>query len=194
MHGGHEHYQLPSPRMQETYRFFVDAGADVVVNHHQHCYSGYEIYNGTPIFYGLGNFCFDDNKSNATKWNYGYMIKIEFKDEVRFEIIPYEQSSGNLSISTFNDESFKSKINKINNLISNPGELRREVNNYYTESQNGIKIGLFPISNLIIRILFYKKIISPKFPRKWLLRLEDYVMCESHRDKLFFMFWMGRNK
>ena len=24
VHGGHEHFQLPSPRMQETYRFFVD--------------------------------------------------------------------------------------------------------------------------------------------------------------------------
>ncbi|MBQ8413439.1 MAG: CapA family protein, partial [Lachnospiraceae bacterium] len=35
VHGGHEHYQLPSPRMKETYRFFVDAGADAVVNHHQ---------------------------------------------------------------------------------------------------------------------------------------------------------------
>lgn len=25
-HGGMEHYQFPSPRMQETYRFFIDAG------------------------------------------------------------------------------------------------------------------------------------------------------------------------
>lgn len=45
VHGGHEHYQLPSPRMKETYRFFVDAGADVVINHHQHCYSGYEAFS-----------------------------------------------------------------------------------------------------------------------------------------------------
>lgn len=52
MHGGHEHYQLPSLRMQETYRFFIDAGADVVVNHHQHCFSGYEIYNNKYIFMG----------------------------------------------------------------------------------------------------------------------------------------------
>ena len=61
VHGGIEGYQLPTPRMQELYRFFVDCGADAVVNHHQHCYSGYEVYNGKPIFYGLGNFCFDGN-------------------------------------------------------------------------------------------------------------------------------------
>ncbi len=50
VHGGHEHYQLPNPRMQETYRFFIDAGADAVVNHHQHCYSGYEILMVSPFF------------------------------------------------------------------------------------------------------------------------------------------------
>ena len=59
VHGGHEYYQLPNARMHETYRFFVDAGADAVVNHHHHCFSGSEVYNGKPIFYGLGNFCFD---------------------------------------------------------------------------------------------------------------------------------------
>ena len=78
VHGGHEHYQLPSPRMQETYRFFIDSGADAVVNHHQHCYSGYEYYNGKPIFYGLGNFCFDEEGDNADSWYEGYMVTLEF--------------------------------------------------------------------------------------------------------------------
>ena len=37
VHGGHEYFQLPSLRMVENYRFFIDAGADGVINHHQHC-------------------------------------------------------------------------------------------------------------------------------------------------------------
>ena len=73
VHGGHEHYQLPSPRMQETYRFFINAGADAVINGHQHCLSGYEMYKGKPIVYGLGNFCFDNPNYRETKWNEGYM-------------------------------------------------------------------------------------------------------------------------
>lgn len=56
VHGGCEHYQYPSIRMQEVYRFFIDSGANAIINHHQHCYSGYEIYEGRPIIYGLGNF------------------------------------------------------------------------------------------------------------------------------------------
>ena len=31
-----------------------------MVNHHQHCFSGYEVDNGSSILYGLGNFCFDN--------------------------------------------------------------------------------------------------------------------------------------
>ena len=41
VHGGFEHYQLPSVRMQETYRFFITIVADAVVNHHQHCFIVY---------------------------------------------------------------------------------------------------------------------------------------------------------
>ena len=74
VHGGHEHFQLPSPRMVEMYRFFIDAGADAVVNHHQHCFSGYELWNGRPIFYGLGNFCFDNHSKRSGSWTEGYAV------------------------------------------------------------------------------------------------------------------------
>ena len=80
VHGGHEHYQLPSTRMQETYRFFIDVGADAVVNHHQHCYSGYEYYNGKPIMYGLGNFCFDEGLKKTKQWHEGYIVEISFTE------------------------------------------------------------------------------------------------------------------
>lgn len=40
--------------MKELYRFLVDCGADAVINHHQHCFSGYEIYNEKPIFMDSG--------------------------------------------------------------------------------------------------------------------------------------------
>jgi poly-gamma-glutamate synthesis protein (capsule biosynthesis protein) len=37
----------------------VDAGADLVLGHHQHIVKGAEVYRGKPILYGLGNFLFD---------------------------------------------------------------------------------------------------------------------------------------
>jgi poly-gamma-glutamate capsule biosynthesis protein CapA/YwtB (metallophosphatase superfamily) len=37
----------------------IDAGADVILGHHQHILKPVEIYKGRPIFYGLANFAFD---------------------------------------------------------------------------------------------------------------------------------------
>ena len=120
VHGGHEHYQLPSPRMQETYRFFVDAGADAVVNHHQHCYSGYEVYNGKPIFYGLGNFCFDWNGTPSKMWTEGYLVEIDFNNCISFKIYPYCQYGNEATIKLLEKDSFDDTINKLNDIISNP--------------------------------------------------------------------------
>ena len=77
VHGGSEGYQLPSPRMKELYRCFVDMGANAVVNHHQHCYSGYEEYKDGFIIYGLGNFFFDSLSQKDSKWNDGYFVQFE---------------------------------------------------------------------------------------------------------------------
>ncbi len=37
----------------------IDAGADIVVQHHAHMLKGIESYKGKIIFYGLGNFAFE---------------------------------------------------------------------------------------------------------------------------------------
>nr|WP_255326609.1 CapA family protein [Sphingobium sp. EM0848] len=37
----------------------IDAGADMIIGHGPHILKGIEIYRGKPIFYSLGNFCFD---------------------------------------------------------------------------------------------------------------------------------------
>lgn len=40
--------------------FAIDAGADLVIGHHQHILKPVEVYNGKAIFYGLGNFCMEE--------------------------------------------------------------------------------------------------------------------------------------
>ncbi|MBN9108379.1 MAG: CapA family protein [Pseudonocardia sp.] len=40
-------------------RAAIDAGADLVVGHHQHILKGIEVYRGKTIFHGLGNFVMD---------------------------------------------------------------------------------------------------------------------------------------
>jgi hypothetical protein len=51
---------LPSKEQTIDARLFIDAGADCIIGHHAHCIQPIETYKGKPVFYCLGNFCFDD--------------------------------------------------------------------------------------------------------------------------------------
>ena len=45
----------------------IDAGADIVLQHHAHLLKGIETYKGKPIFYGLGNFAFESGSAGREK-------------------------------------------------------------------------------------------------------------------------------
>ena len=93
IHGGNEYNPVPRPGMKKICHFFAECGADAVVVGHAHCRQGYEIYENTPIFYGLGNF-YMQNRKQSYGWEHGYMVSLEFtKDKCnKFEIIPYYQA------------------------------------------------------------------------------------------------------
>ena len=188
VHGGHEHYQLPSPRMQETYRFFIDAGADAVVNHHQHCYSGYETYKGKPIFYGLGNFCFDEEGDNADSWYEGYMVQLEFDNtNIKHTLYPYVQYKEEATVEIINNTtSFDENISKLNAIISDPIALRKTTEIYYNSTVKVIKTLYQPYDNRILNKLYRMHLLpSVVSKKKWLFIL-NYINCEAHRDKQIF--------
>jgi len=189
VHGGHEHHQLPSLRMQDTYRFFVDAGADIVVNHHQHCYSGYEIYNGKPIVYGTGNFCMDKNPISTGKpWNYGYMVIWDTEKPNCIKIVPYEQCGKNPGVHLLKLDAFDERLNQLNEIISNRPLLVSETEKYYDDCKNTINNVLEPIQNRYIAALQYRHWLPSLISKRWLLKLQDFILCESHRDKMEYYF------
>ncbi len=188
VHGGHEHFQLPSPRMQEIYRFFIEAGADAVVNHHQHCYSGYEVYNGKPIFYGLGNFCFDDKALRNSTWNQGYMVKLEFSDNlVDFSLHPYYQCNDTASVNLLPTErrcEFDVRLNELNEIIRNEALLKEKVQEYYAKCSKWELAILEPYRSRVFNKL-YDLGFLPRFVKDSKLSLIlNHIDCESHRDKL----------
>lgn len=190
VHGGHEMWQLPSPRMKETYRFFIDAGADVVINHHQHCFSGYEIYKRKPIFYGIGNFCFDRPGFYPDLWPYGYMVALEFDAFLSFELIPYEQCKDIPCVIPLNDRAqFNIVIERLNAIIADDKLLDKRTKQYYQSEKKNLQFVLEPYKGRIFRKL-YKMGILPRFMKnEKLLILQNMVCCEAHRDKLSFYFF-----
>lgn len=190
VHGGHEQYNLPSPRMQETYRFFIDAGADAVVNHHQHCYSGYEIYKEKPIFYGLGNFCFDKaDKTDLFGWNDGYMVSLDFTgDKGAFEIIPYRQCKKKPSVEILPIGTFNNELKELNTIIANSEKLKEKASQYYHDSMKSISYIVEPIQNRYVSALQRRGLLPRLWSKRYVVKLQNYVMCEAHKDKMDFFF------
>lgn len=189
VHGGHEFYQLPSPRMKKLYHFFIDIGADVVINHHQHCYSGYEIYNEKLIFYGLGNFCFDWDRRRNSIWNVGYMVSLNFNDKnLFFELVPYRQGDKKLGVSMIKDDvdkrSFVESVNALNLIIADNLKLEAEHQSFMEKTKSSYLITFEPYRNRYLKALYVRHLLPSFMNEKKRLRLLNYLQCESHFERV----------
>jgi poly-gamma-glutamate synthesis protein (capsule biosynthesis protein) len=192
VHGGNEHCPYPSVRMQETYRFFIDAGADAVINHHQHCVNGYELYKGHPIFYGLGNFCFDNNLVNKDSWYLGYMVKLDLSkgNIVDFKVMPYTQCKDETSIKLLTGKeklNFFSHIDDLNEHINNPVQLNRKWEEWVMNSGKWVLPLFEPWQTRITRALFGRGFLPSKLKGERKIQLINLLNCESHVDRLRFL-------
>ncbi len=185
IHGGHEHYQLPSPRMKKLYRCFADAGANIVVNHHQHCYSGYEIYKGTPIFYGLGNFCFDWESKRNSLWNVGYMLGLDIRDKISIELIPYEQCNEDSGIKLFNGDKKNDvlqDVERLNHIISDDSKLEACFADFCIKNTHSVKTTFSPLKGKILRGLAKYHLLPYFLSESKSCAILNFIECEAHRD------------
>lgn len=75
-HWGPEDELLPNWIQRGQARYIVEAGADLVVGNHTHVIQGYQTIDDIPVFYGLGNFVFDQGLRDHRQ---GVMLIINFK-------------------------------------------------------------------------------------------------------------------
>lgn len=185
VHGGHEHYQLPSPRMKETYRFFVDAGADAVINHHQHCYSGYEVYDSKPIFYGLGNFCFDRNTQRNSYWNEGYMVVLHFDDsKIAFDLIPYIQGNDDAGVCVVSDKkAFEKTLGELCATIADDHKLKEQHLQWMNRTSKWYLLALEPYQNRILVALYDRGLLPSFITKKKKYSLLNVLECEAHLER-----------
>lgn len=188
VHGGHEYYNLPSPRMQKQYRFYVDNGADLVVGHHTHCISGMETYKEKSIYYSLGNFLFT-KPSRYDDWYKGIVLQIEINDkkEIKTKEIFVEQSNENFGVSLIEKDELKiikKRFNGYSKMIDSKEELLKEWNEYTDVKKIQSKKWWSPLTFLNFR--FFKALLIRtnillfnKHGAKLYLNL---IRCESHSD------------
>ena len=187
VHGGKEHIQVPSSRMVDTYRFLIDVGADAVINHHQHCINGMELYHNKPIFYGLGNFCFDWDGKRDCMWNEGYMAVINTKDLTSYEVIPYRQCNMTVSVALLADNdksSFFANFSELCKVLSDREKLNG-INTSYALSHARVFKSIFePYQTKVARFLYFKGVLPSFVARKNSTVRLNFVECESQRDML----------
>lgn len=189
LHGGHEHYNLPSPEMKKRFRFMVDAGADAVVGHHTHIFSGFEVYRNKPIFYSLGNFCFDWENKRNDPWNVGLYLQLIFTKDgtssFKFEFV--RQNDEKVGVYLINGDE-KEKLNEqlllLNKIIQDDSQLSKCFEEYISKQSDVMLARIQPYSGRLAPSLFKRKLLPDllgKRKRKLLLAL---MQCESHRDIL----------
>jgi poly-gamma-glutamate capsule biosynthesis protein CapA/YwtB (metallophosphatase superfamily) len=188
VHGGHMFYHYPSPNMQKQYRFYAENGADLVVCHHSHCISGYELYNNVPIYYGLGNFLFTkDSKFNS--WYTGLVLQafISVEGELTTHLIPTRMEKESFKISrptkSENDQ-ILSEISRISNIIVNCSLLKQQWEVFINSKHNSLLNRWAPTSN--IPSVFIKSLLNRlgvNFLRKKNAAYYlNFLRCEAHYD------------
>jgi poly-gamma-glutamate synthesis protein (capsule biosynthesis protein) len=187
LHGGIEYSKYPSLEFKKICRFLIEAGADSVICHHTHIVSGYEVYQDKPIFFGIGNFIFDNKKNKNSDWNIGFAVKICLDKKITFEILPFKQCSEIACISDLNENEkkvFNQNISDINLIIQNDKLLFQKFNDWSLKKEQMYFGFLQPYSNRYLKGLFRRNIL-PSFLNKSFCRLIlNLIRCESHREVL----------
>ena len=84
MHWGIERDFLPNSTQKSTAHNLIDLGADIVIGSHPHVVQSFELYNGKPIVYSLGNFIFNSRNPQTLL----LLITIEFDGTITLKAVP----------------------------------------------------------------------------------------------------------
>lgn len=188
VHGGHEYYNLPSPRMQKQYRFYAEEGADIIIGHHTHCIIGNEKHNGVPIFYSLGNFLFT-KPSDFETWYTGLVIEIEVKEGELFinqHPIRLSKEDHQLKLLKGSEKEVVSKeIEERNKIITNPSQLKDRWDTYVDKKYRTYLNSWSPsrfLSNRYLRGVFNRLIAQRFLNKKGMALSVNLLRCEAHKD------------
>lgn len=186
-HAGVEYMDAPLPEWRELYKSFINLGADGVIASHPHVPQGWEIYNGAPIIYSLGNFLFEVPKleERDKRWTKSLMVIIDTSADT-IDVIPlkYDFYLHKVDIDMSNETI--ENIRYLNSLIKTDETYSEFIQNtnqqllstYHNMMVSGgaYSLGIKEqIKNLLRPILGRKKVITDP------IHLLNLFQCESHR-------------
>ena len=201
IHGGLEYCHEPTPRMVKQFRFYAENGASAIVCHHSHVVSGFEAYNGCPIFYGLGNFVpakpVKQFLSNPAAMQ-SFPVQFEIKDNKLTFVghpLKYNVKTHKLEYLQNNElNKFNKMQEEVAGLLDFPHKLKRYiVEKYFNTERKSYYFNLFTRSNYLFFKVFRKLDLLGLYSRymEWKMRLSirntttwNLHRCETHKDVL----------
>ncbi len=87
-HWGPEESHVPNYNQRALAQVAVDAGADLVVGNHTHVVQAVQTIQGVDVFYGLGNFVFDQDWDLAHQQGVILVVSFQGTQYLGYELIP----------------------------------------------------------------------------------------------------------
>jgi poly-gamma-glutamate capsule biosynthesis protein CapA/YwtB (metallophosphatase superfamily) len=87
-HWGPEDVPTPNYLQQDLAEIAVEAGADLVIGNHTHVVQAVQEFDGVPVFYGLGNFVFDQDWARDHQQGVILLVTFQGTELVDYQLIP----------------------------------------------------------------------------------------------------------
>jgi poly-gamma-glutamate synthesis protein (capsule biosynthesis protein) len=112
-----------------------------------------------------------------------------FLDEkgIDFRMIPYIQCNDNPIVIPMDNtqcEFFYNQINELNSILSSDERLDNELSHYMEQTSADYLLALEPYSSRAGEGLYRRGLLPSFVNEKRLLKLYDFVLCESHQERL----------
>ncbi len=193
-HGGIEYVPIPPPAWRRLLRGFASLSIDAVIAHHPHCPQGWEVFEGTPIFYSLGNFMMLSRWYPASKRSFGIEVTLDESGVSNFNLAPFEVDEPHVRKVVFCQiDDFHKYLHQTTETLSNNYEYDRmwnSLSNYLYNTNYQSKIDdfgrSFPSSLLSNPVRALDRLTKWCFfgcaQKQHEQAVRDILSNESHRD------------
>ena len=142
----------------------------------------FEVYKGKYIFYGLGNFYFDNPQKRNCSWNKGLLLSVDFGETINCKLIPFTQCDSQPNIILDSFESIKGLIKELNDVIDDDTKLQQSYNEMVMKE---LPLSpMQPYTSHYVRALYHRNLLPDLVSKKKKAEILNLVRCETHRELL----------
>lgn len=183
-HGGKEFYPYPSPYLQKVFHKFAEKGADLVIAQHSHCIGCEEIYQGSRLIYGQGNFLFRDSDAFSAD---SLLVEVcVSKEGFLVDYIPLLRESDSVDLSGENRkkdvlDAFFKRSAEIRD-----GEFVEKAYSAFCRKKTAFYLRQLKGNGLFLKVLskIFPNLFVKLCKKENLLAIQNFIECEAHRELL----------